>query len=519
MPGTVTTQTTRVTAAEAADDSLWDDIGSGQGSSQGSDLPIQGTEYRQRRRDNAVGGSSYDNTTTIDLSASDTHVGFWVACLQPAQVNSIGVRLGGGSTPTTSPWSQWTAITTYPPVGGWQRVWVDPTRTRDSGAGTLNTASIRQFGAEFDVGDVGGNAANVLIDAIDYLGGGGGLLVDSGTVPSPATFQDFLDADEGNSTNVYGVVVSRDGIIFCLARLTIGDATATVFNDDGFVVVFADQALVSSTFMGLTVDLQNASTDVDFTNAIIRSGGSTNLGDLVVTGTSGSFDASGTTFDNLRVVTLTSACTLSSCTINGSGQITAAGATLSGSTVANSTASSALLWDTNADPSGELDDMSFTSAGTGHAIELGSNTPATITLSGHSYSGYAGTDGSTGNEVLYNNSGKAITVNVVGGGSVPAVRNGSGASTTVVANTQVTLTGLVNPTEVRVYEQGTSTEVAGQEDITTGSFQFSDSASDVVDIRIFATEYEPADILGFTVPASDTSIPVQQRFDRNYRNP
>jgi hypothetical protein len=89
--------------------------------------------------------------------------------------------------------------------------------------------------------------------------------------------------------------------------------------------------------------------------------------------------------------------------------------------------------------------MRFVSAGTGHAIELGASTPSSITLSGHGYSGYAVVDGTTGNEVIYNNSGKSITINI-SGGATPTIRNGTGASTILLlqaVTTQVTVVDLV----------------------------------------------------------------------------
>jgi len=122
------------------------------------------------------------------------------------------------------------------------------------------------------------------------------------------------------------------------------------------------------------------------------------------------------------------------------------------------------------------------------------------------------------NAAFVNASGGTITLNVSGGSGL-TIRNGVG-STTVVNNTvQITLTGLVNPTEVRVYNHATGAALAGQEDVTTGTYQFSLEAGTVVDIRIYAVQYLPADILVYTIPGSPTSIPIQQVFDRNYNNP
>jgi hypothetical protein len=88
------------------------------------------------------------------------------------------------------------------------------------------------------------------------------------------------------------------------------------------------------------------------------------------------------------------------------------------------------LWNVNLDPAGYLDGCSFSMGAGGHGIELGPNTPGTIDFNDINFNGY-GADGSV-DAALYNNSGKAITINV-NGGTTPTVRNGTGASTTIVA--------------------------------------------------------------------------------------
>ncbi len=82
---------------------------------------------------------------------------------------------------------------------------------------------------------------------------------------------------------------------------------------------------------------------------------------------------------------------------------------------------------------------------------------------------------------------------------------------------QLTLTNLDNPTEIRVYTQGTRTEVAGQEDVISGTFSDTISVS-AVDIQVVSLDKK---IIRFDnlVMDSDKSINVQQFDDRNYRNP
>jgi hypothetical protein len=124
---------------------------------------------------------------------------------------------------------------------------------------------------------------------------------------------------------------------------------------------------------------------------------------------------------------------------------------------------------------------------------------------------------------VFNSSGGAVTINVTDG-DTPTVRNGPGATTTVVSTVSVTLTGLKDNTEVRIYETGTTTIVDGTETATNGSvdartFSFSDSPGDFVDIIIHNLAYKWLKITNFEIPATSASVPIQQEVDRNYSNP
>jgi len=62
--------------------------------------------------------------------------------------------------------------------------------------------------------------------------------------------------------------------------------------------------------------------------------------------------------------------------------------------------------------------------------------------------------------------------------------------------------------------------VDGIEDVTgNNAFTFQFGAGANVDIRIIHTDYEYQTILNYETPATATSVPVSQRFDRNYKNP
>lgn len=522
MAGTVTSQLTNVTLAETADAANWDDIGGGPGSGQVDGSVIQGSESRGRRIDNNVRGFSYDTTATVDISGGGVHVGFWVQVTQPNLINANGIELilGDAATPKSGNWSGWFFDeTSYPPATSWLRVWVDPTATADTSGGTLGLGSVRQFGAEFDIGDVGGTSESCLLDRIDYTAGG--LLIDAGTGGSPATFDDGLSADEGTSGNRYGVLESRAGTIFCNARITIGSATATVFTDSGFDLKFSNQELAASTFMGLTVDLQNAGTAVTLSDGSIKSGGATKLGDLVVSGSSGTLSLTRVPLSRLRVVDLNSACTLDGCTISSSGAINANGAALTSCSVTGSTAASALVWDVATDPNAALEATGFVSGGAGHAIELGTTSPTTINLTGVTFDGYASSDGSTGNEAIWvRRTAGTVTINI-SGGDTPTIRT-DGA--TVVVNNAVnhTVTNLPSTAEVtyvRVSDETVLYHVETVGGTGTVTYAYNYTVDTAVNILIHDILTNVADIDGVVLSNSDQSVPATYEDDRVFSNP
>ena len=105
------------------------------------------------------------------------------------------------------------------------------------------------------------------------------------------------------------------------------------------------------------------------------------------------------------------------------------------------------------------------------------------------------------------------TITLQNGAELIGTRTDTNGTTTV---TTLTLTGLQANTEVRVFDVGTTTEVAGVENSgTTFSANLDESS---VDIVLHAIGYEYQKIEGADTSANLT-LPISQRFDRNYRNP
>jgi hypothetical protein len=111
--------------------------------------------------------------------------------------------------------------------------------------------------------------------------------------------------------------------------------------------------------------------------------------------------------------------TANNCSWNSCKSITAGGADLSGSVINNAqvgTDGSAVIWDVNSDPNGELDNMTFVKGtSSAHAIEFGTNVPTTMTLTGIDFSGYNASDGQNDSTFYFKDtSPTAITVNLSG---------------------------------------------------------------------------------------------------------
>lgn len=399
-------------------------------------------------------------------------------------------------------------------------------------AASLSLGSITLFGVYFyTLAKALGGTENCFLDIMRY--GAQGIQVTGGGSGTEGSFDDIATAERTSTedgayaacrelaTTVYGVQ----------AAVTFGDATSasTDFESNGETVVFEPpyNGIANDRFWLLVQGNATGTTSVVWSGCTF----------ICPAGIGAELDATDADVDTFTMAgcnvngfeqgiaflaaTTTNTHSVTGCTFDGCGQVVPGwllqDGTFTGNTISNSTASAtgALLLASTGYTSGlDLTDTTFISGGTGHAIYI--TQAGTYDFTDLLFSGYGAND--TTNAAVYNNSGGAVTINASGCTGL-TVRNGTSASTTVNQNVTVTLTNLVTNTEVRVYDDGTTTEVDGIENVTTGSWSFSYGAGEVVDIRVFAVSYEPADILGYTIPSVATSIPVQQRYDRNYENP
>jgi len=132
------------------------------------------------------------------------------------------------------------------------------------------------------------------------------------------------------------------------------------------------------------------------------------------------------TFQGCGVMTLGTSSVQNTLFVSQLGLVTYGGGVLKNCSFISSTVSPALSWNENINTDGKLDGTLFSSSGTGHAIEFGANTPASLTFNNLTFTGY-GANGTT-DAAIHNNSNKAIAISL-NGTTQPTVLN-SGSSTT-----------------------------------------------------------------------------------------
>jgi hypothetical protein len=350
------------------------------------------------------------------------------------------------------------------------------------------------------------------VDAIRYGRGkititGGDLANGYGTFEAIATTND-------NSNNRWGLFQKQQGSYLHKGLLSFGsDATAVDFRDANRNIFIDETYRVSSSFN--RYEVRNASSRVDWTAVSITALGIYANGEFAMVANA-NVNLTNCTFTDMATFTFQSNATVTGTTFRRCARVTQGGATFTNCTFDKTTDSSAILI-TNAS---KITNTKFISDGTGYAIEINVSSGYTHTLSNVTFSGYAASNGSTGNEAIYVGiSSGTVTINI-SGGDVPSIRT-TGATVNVVASATVELTGLKSGSEVRAYlgtNPATATEIDGVESSGT-SFTFSQSYGGQAGyIVIFATGYKDI-LLPITYSGSNQSIPIQQQTDRVYSNP
>jgi len=295
-----------------------------------------------------------------------------------------------------------------------------------------------------------GNIDNCMTDIMRY--GNDGLIVRAGTSGDPGTFSEIEAADNVTTNQgAYGIIHELGSGLYGLqGPLTFGDVeggspgnTATYFADTNVVVSFESRTVGTDKWYIDIVGNSTAETTFKLGTKVGDTGGSNGCTIFAPAGVGASWDSShtdlefcllyGSAFNGFsNGMIFSSDATnapnheIMACNFSGNGLITIGLTEFKNNNIAASTnADGSVLIESTTNVS----TLNFTSDGTGHGILI--TTSGTYAFTNFSYTNFAATDGDTGNEVLYNNSGGHVTINVSGGSS-PTVRNGAGATTAVI---------------------------------------------------------------------------------------
>lgn len=396
------------------------------------DFFIQGTGCISKTFNaTGLGGLHYNNGAGVTIPTD----GAYMAWIYYGAPNAVATEANGGMRLTigsgVGDYKSWyvRGSDTYA-YGGWVCVPVDPAATADVTTGTPS-ATLQYFGYVVNSSNAVAKGNPFGFDAIRY--GRCEARMSGGETANYATFSGYATEND-LTTNRWGLIQAIPGGYQVQGLVILGYLSAVDFRESNTTVLISNTKKVSANFNAF--EIRQSTSRVDWTNISFLALGTVSRGNLVTTDNA-DINIIGCTFTEMGTFGFQSNSTINSSTFRNCNLITQSSAQFTGC-IFDSTNDAVKTFLSN-NPN-NITDCSFISSGTKHAIEI--TTPGTYTFIGNTFTGYAGTNGSTGNEAIYNNSGGAVTLNISGGGISPTYRNGASATTTVNASVSVTITVL-----------------------------------------------------------------------------
>lgn len=220
------------------------------------------------------------------------------------------------------------------------------------------------------------------------------------------------------------------------------------------------------------------------------------------------YDFSGLVLINAGTIVLNANVNLAIVSFLGCSKITAIGNILDDCTIANSSDQAALEVSAVAQVTGKIKNSYF----------LNNNRAIKITMAGTYEFDNLYFSGNTYD--IENLSSGLVTINCINGSNATTYINTGGGSTVIVNTKILTLTGLIAGSEIVILEAGTTNVLVDEETSGTSyDYGYNYIANTHVDIIVHSLGYEYMIILNYLLPNANSSIPISQRFDRNYYNP
>jgi len=368
------------------------------------------------------------------------------------------------------------------PYGGFENHVVNPTITRDNWAGTA-TGTLQWVGSAVYI-LVGPSKGEVhQVDAMRY--GRGSSIFEYGEAADYAIIDGFA-LENDLQINRWGLIQAIPGGYLWKGKMQLGSVANAVDFRDSNVTIFIDWTpKVTANFN--TIDIVNAGSNIEMTGfQFIQLDTSTASKGRWITTDDATVVLTNCVFNDMSTFVFDSNSVLDTVTWRRCELVTQGAGDFDD-----------CLFD---EPSGSIgfhvedldlvDNCDFISDGTGYAIELDSGMAGnSYTMSGCAFTGYAGVDGSTGNECIYNNTGGTVTI-AVGTGQTPTVHD-VGISSTVITSS-VDLYVIVkdeagDPIEnvqVGIFKSSDGTEIKNQDTDAQGEVDTSYTGSVPEDVYV-----------------------------------
>ena len=510
----ITTDLQTINTADPGTLGDWSALGGGaSGLAEETDYAIQGTTSISKQVKQETKGQVANFGSGITLGSRD-HIYTWLYATTPGATDlrangGLRVTMGTSLTARKEFYVNGRDFYTY---GGWVCYPVQYSQTEDATVGSPG-ASPQYFGGVMS-NYVTVKGVNFGVDVIRY---GTGIDATGGGTPDPdLTFAAIAAVNDSNA-NAWGVCQGTPSGASLQGELRVGA-------DDG------------STFTTFT-DVDAVITNPNKNPSDVNQKTATNFTGIKLAGTNTTFTVTGCTFLSLdstdpgyidcdTATNSVGSATFDACTfldwggIGGSGNTLFDGCSfkncaqmiLNGSSVSDGTYINCAPVDVGTNL-GLVSNSSFESGGSGHAITTSANS-GSLSFVGNTFTGYSGTGANAA--LNFTATSGSITINISGGGDVPTYQT-AGVAVNIVSASTLTFNNVVNGSEIRIYDAGTTTELDGIESVVGNTFSSSISVGSV-DAVVFSLGHLEVRYSGL-VTTSDQSVPVQQTIDRQYDNP
>ncbi len=453
--------------------------GGGAGLAANPDLAIEGTNCVDKSVGAGAGeekGFMYDNTSNFTIGADD-HFYLWIRAANAGLMDTIinrGIHVSIGDNVSNFTKFHVNGGDTLP-FGGtlpYAIRFLNTAKTTDPNrrtlVGTPGTTPSFLGGGLNTTGDT--KAPNLGINAMRI---GTGYDITGGTVADPpGDFQGIID---DALTTREGVFRLFKGALALSGKLRFGGTSNECeFTDVGAFIIMFDNFHSLSDFNEILIE--HVDTILTLDACTFRGIGTTSPGRFEMITSAATVDLTNCNFQDFGDLVLGTGASLLACNFINTDTITANGADLTGSLINGyevAVDTSPLIWNVATDPDGLLDDMSITkgTAAT-HAIEFGTTSPLTMTLTGIDFSGYNASDAQNDSTFHVLRTTGTVTINIIGGSGNTSFKT-AGATVVIVQNPV--------PLTITVTDIGTGSAISGARVYvtagTTGPLPFEDSVT------------------------------------------